>query len=75
MILKNEIQYLKTVYGNDTEFFVASYDIKNPFVVSKNITYFEYFPCNAKKIKNFFRNIKNFFQFIKIIKNTDLVVI
>lgn len=75
LILKNEIQYLKTVYGNDTEFFVASYDIKNPFIVSKNITYFEYFPCDAKKIKNIFRNIKNFFQFIKIIKNTDLVVI
>lgn len=75
LILKNEIQYLQSVYGKDTEFFIASYDVKNPFILGKNITYFEYFPCDAKKIKNIFRNIKNFFQFTRLLKQSDLLVI
>lgn len=75
LILKNEIQYFQSVYGKNTEFFVATYDMNHPFIVGKNIHYFEYFPCDAKKIKNIFRNIKNFFMFLKYIRKSDLVVI
>jgi len=73
--LKNEIQYFKHVYGKDTKFSVFTYDIKNPFIISKRIKYLEYFPCESKKIKNIFRNIKNFFTFISVVRKTDLIVI
>jgi polysaccharide pyruvyl transferase WcaK-like protein len=75
LILKNEIQYFKHVYGKDTKFSIFTYDVKNPFIVSKKIKYLEYFPCESKKIKNIYRNIKNFYKFISVVKKSDLIVI
>lgn len=75
LILKNEIQFFQHKFGEKTKFQVFTYDVKNPFIISKRIKYYEYFPCNAKNITKIFRNIKNFFNFIRIIRRTDLVVI
>lgn len=75
LILKNEIQFFQHRFGEDTKFKVFTYDVANPFIVWKKIKYYEYFPCNAKKITKVFRNIKNLFNFIRIIKKSDLVVI
>lgn len=75
LILKNEIQFFQHKFGKDTQFSVFTYDIKQPFIVWKNIKYYEYFPCNAKKISKVLRNIKNFFNFLRVIKRSNLVVI
>lgn len=75
LILKNEIQFFQHKFGKDTKFSVFTYDIKNPFIIGKNIKYYEYFPCNAKKISKIPRNIKNFFNFLRVIKRSNLVVI
>jgi hypothetical protein len=63
------------VYGKDTTFTVFTYDVNEPFIISKNISYSEYFPCKSKKIKNIFRNIKNFFNFISVVRKSDLIVV
>ncbi|MDD5769496.1 MAG: polysaccharide pyruvyl transferase family protein [Candidatus Gracilibacteria bacterium] len=75
LILKNEIFLLKQKYGNNTNFFVFSYDLENIFFFDSKIKYFEYFPIGAKNIKNIFRNFKNYYNFIKIIKKSDKVII
>jgi len=75
LILKNEIKALEKEYGKDTLFKVFSYDIENPFFKKKNIEYIEYFPIWIKNPGNIFKNIANFFNFIKIVKQSDLIVI
>jgi len=75
LILKNEIVLLKEKYWKDTNFLVMTYDIKNFFYIDKNVRYIEYFPIWIKKIRNIYRNIKNFFVFIKSILLSDKVVI
>lgn len=74
LILKNEIKKLKTMYWENTIFNVFTYDIKDIFCNIENTNYFEYFPIWIKNPKNIFKNIKNYFNFIKIIKRSDLVV-
>ena len=74
LILKNEIQKLQTMYWEDTIFNVFTYDTKDIFCNIKNTRYFEYFPISIKNPKNILRNIKNYFNFIKIIKKSDLVI-
>jgi len=74
LILKNEIKILEQKFWA-SNFFVFSYDYKNPFFEAKNIEYKEYFPIWIKKTKNIFRNIKNFFIFLKTIIISDLIVI
>jgi polysaccharide pyruvyl transferase WcaK-like protein len=75
LILKNEIQFFKRMFWDNTKFSIFTYDLENPFIIWKHIKYYEYFPCNARKITKIFRNIKNFFNFFIIIKKSDLVVI
>lgn len=75
LILKNEINLLNKKYPFDNHFRVFSYDIKNPFFISENIEYIEYFPIWIKKIWNLFRNIKNYYNFIKTIKWAEKVII
>jgi len=75
LILKNEIKLLEKKYWSDTRFTVFSYDTKNPFHTAPNVEYKEYFPINIKKIKNLFRNIKNYFIFIREIISSQKVVI
>jgi polysaccharide pyruvyl transferase WcaK-like protein len=75
LILKNEIQFFQHKFGKETKFSVFTYDVKNPFIIWKNIKYYEYFPCNAKKLTRIPRNIKNFFNFLRVIKRSNLVVI
>ena len=48
LILKNEIKMLEEEYWKDTQFFVFSYDSKNPFYKKSNIKYIEYFPIWIK---------------------------
>ena len=75
LILKNEIKILEKKYWKNTQFSVFSYDYKNPFFIQDNVTYFEYFPIWIRKIKNIFKNIWNFFVFLKVIIQSDLIII
>jgi polysaccharide pyruvyl transferase WcaK-like protein len=75
LILKNEIQFFQRRFWDNTKFSVFTYDLENPFIIWKRIKYYEYFPCNIKNITKIFRNIKNFFNFIRIVKKSDLIVI
>lgn len=75
LILKNEIELLKKKYAwNKLKFQVFSYDISEKFVCADDIEYYEYFPIGIKNPKNLWRNIKNYFTFIKIIKNASKIV-
>ena len=75
LILKNEINSLREKYKDfSPKFQVFTYDIKNIFYSADDIEYFEYFPINIKNPKNIFRNIKNFWIFLSVIKKSDLVV-
>lgn len=75
LILKNEIKLLEDEFWKETKFFVFSYDYKNPFFVQDNVKYIEYFPIWIKEKRNIFRNIFNFFRFINISSNSDVIVI
>ncbi|PIE85499.1 hypothetical protein CSA08_01655 [Candidatus Gracilibacteria bacterium] len=76
LILKNEINILEKKYSPEkVYFFVYSYDYKNPFYKKDNICYKEYFPIGSGKKRNFLRNIKDFFVFLKITFKSDLIVI
>jgi polysaccharide pyruvyl transferase WcaK-like protein len=75
LILKNEIDLLKTEFWEKSKFQVASYDSKNPLFQIQNTQYFEYFPLGIKQVKNIFRNIRNFFKFLSVIIWSDRVVI
>lgn len=75
LILKNEIKFFQHKFWKDTKFSVFTYDVKNPFIIWKKIKYYEYFPCDAKNVLKIFRNIKNFFTFLYVIKKSDIVVI
>ncbi|MDQ7008667.1 MAG: polysaccharide pyruvyl transferase family protein [Candidatus Gracilibacteria bacterium] len=82
LILKNEIKILEEKYSKklnidkkDIIFNIFTYDLKNNFYISDNVEYIEYFPIDIKKIKNIFRNIFNFLNFLKITIQSDLVFI
>jgi polysaccharide pyruvyl transferase WcaK-like protein len=75
LILKNEIKLLENKYWKDSSFSVFSYDYKNPFFIQNNIKYLEYFPIWIRQLKNIFRNIWNFLVFLKVIINSDLIII
>lgn len=75
LILKNEVKLLKEKYWSETNFSVFTYDLENIFFPDKNIKYLEYFPIWIRNPKNIFRNLKNYYNFVKTIKNTDKVVI
>lgn len=75
LILKNEIKLLKEKYWNNTKFKVFSYDLADIFYMDENIEYLEYFPIWIKNPKNIWRNLKNYYNFIKTIKWCDKVVI
>lgn len=75
LILKNEIKLLKEKYWNDTKFKVFTYDIRDIFYTDSNVEYLEYFPIWIKNPKNLFRNLRNYYHFIKTIKWADKVVI
>jgi len=75
LILKNEIELLKWEFWADTSFRVASYDVNNPVFRIGNTQYFEYFPLGIRQVKNIFRNIKDFFIFLRAIVWSDIVVI
>jgi len=82
LILKNEIELLKEEFGTGTlevpifiNFKVASYDPQNLVFKIADTEYFEYFPLWIRKAKNIFRNVKNFFTFLRVIFWSDIVVI
>ena len=76
LILKNEVSILRERYKDKShKFIVFTYDIKNPFYTANDVEYKEYFPIESKKIKNIFRNIRNFFVFLAIVIKSDLIVI
>ena len=75
LILKNEIQLLREEFWEDTQFRVASYDIKNPFFEDEGIFYFEYFPIAFRNPKNILKNTKNLLAFLRNIIWSDIVVI
>ena len=82
LILKNEIKILEKKYSEKfniskkyIEFNVFTYDLQNNFCNAENIKYIEYFPINIKKITNVFRNIRNFFNLLKVVLISDLIVV
>ena len=75
LILQNEIKLLEQKYSENVQFYVFSYDYKNPFFKQDNIEYIEYCPIWIRQIKNIWRNLKNFFKFIKVVKKSDLIII
>lgn len=76
LILKNEIGILRDRYKDKKpRFIVFTYDIENPFYLSDDIDYREYFPIWSKESKNIFRNIKNFFVFLWIVLISNLIII
>ncbi len=74
-ILKNEIELLKWEFWDKTQFRVASYDAQNPIFQIANTQYFEYFPIGIKNPRNLYRNLNNFFKFLRTIVWSDVVVI
>lgn len=76
LILQNTISvFWKKYISKKPIFQVFSYDPKHTFFKAKNIKYYEYFPIGTKKLKNIFKNIKNFRSFIQLIKKADIVII
>lgn len=75
LILKNEIKILKEEFWENTKFYVFTYNKKDIFFEDKNVKYKEYFPIWIKQKKNIFKNIKNFFNFLRITRKSDYVVI
>lgn len=75
LIVKNEVKILEKEYWENTSFTIFTYDLKNPFFIQDNIIYREYFPIGIREKKNIFKNLKNFFSFIDIIKKSDLIVL
>ena len=76
LILKNEIKILREKYkSKNPRFIVFSYEPKNSFFKASDIEYKEYFPIWLKNPKNIFKNIKNFFLFIKETISADLIVV
>ena len=83
LILKNEIKIFEEnphifwleKYKKIPEFTVFSYDLKHPFFTQENISYKEYFPFWIKKVRNFFRNVKNYFSFLGTIITSKYIVI
>ncbi len=75
LILKNEIQLLREKYGKKTKFKVFTYDVEDIFYQDGEVEYLEYFPIWMRKPKNIFRNLKNYYSFIKTVKWADSVVI
>lgn len=83
LILKNEIKILEEKYAKINKFWVLekpkfivfSYDKNNPFFEKKNIKYIDYFPNWIKDPKNIFKNIFSFFNFLKIILKSNLIII
>ncbi|MCP4523850.1 MAG: polysaccharide pyruvyl transferase family protein [Candidatus Gracilibacteria bacterium] len=75
LIVKNEIKQLEKKYGKNIEFSVFTYDVKNPFIHAKNITYYEYFPCNIKSLKGIFKNVLNLYHFLYQTYVSNMIVI
>lgn len=83
LILKNEIKIFEEnphifwleKYKKIPEFIVFSYDVKNPFFTKENLIYKEYFPFAIKKVRNIFRNLKNYFSFLGAIITSKYIVI
>ena len=76
LILKNEIKALEKKYSKEKlNFYVFSYDKKNPFFKKENVFYLDYFPIWIKNIKNLWKNISSFFSLINTVKKSDLIVI
>jgi polysaccharide pyruvyl transferase WcaK-like protein len=82
LILKNEIKILEEKFSKKNNIpkkniiiNIFTYDLKDTFYKDKNVKYIEYFPINIKKIKNIFRNIFNFFNFLKIVYISNLIII
>jgi len=75
LILKNEIKLLGEQYGEEIEFKVFTYDTDFVFFNKDNIEFIEYFPIGSKNPINIFKNIKNFFSLLSIVKESDLIVI
>ncbi len=65
----------KLLKEENFNFRVFTYDKKNLFFKEKNINYIEYFPVWIRKIKNIFKNIKNFFCFIDTVMWSNLIII
>lgn len=74
LIVKNEVKLLEQEFPGSC-FRIFSYDLKHSFFVQENIRYIEYFPIDSKKIKNLFRNLKNFCAFLGTLLWSDVVVI
>lgn len=75
LILKNEIKLLEKKYSQKVQFYVFSYDYKNPFLKQDNIEYIEYCPIWVRQINNIWKNLKNFIKFINITIKSDLIII
>lgn len=75
LILKNEIELLEKEYWENIEFTVFTYDLKNPFFNRYNVSYKEYFPIWIRNKKYIWKNIKNFFTLIKVVRKSDLIVL
>ncbi len=75
LILKNEIELLKSEFWEGSLFKVASYDVKNPVFQIQGTSYFEYFPIGIKNPKNILRNMRNFLHFLAVTVWSDIVVI
>jgi len=73
LILKNEIKKLEEEYPK-SKFIVSTYDKSDIFYQKNWIKFIEYFPIWIKNPKNFFRNIRNFYHFIRSIIWSDIVV-
>jgi polysaccharide pyruvyl transferase WcaK-like protein len=74
LIVKNEVKLLEQEFP-ESRFCIFTYDVKHPFFVQENIKYLEYFPIDSKKLKNIFRNLKNFGSFLITLLWSDIVVI
>jgi len=76
LILKNEINLLEKKYlWENIKFYVFTYDLEDDFIKKSNVEYVEYFPIWIKQPKNLLRNVKNFLNFKKIVKQSDLIVV
>ncbi len=76
LILKNEIKFFREKYkSKNPTFIVFSYDLEDIFYEAEDIEYKQYFPLWFKNPKNIYKNIFNFFVFLKYTILSDLIVI
>ncbi len=73
LILKEELQFLQSHYGEYAEFKIFTYDEKSAFIHDPEVPFVNYFPNDV--FRKFFQNIGYFIKNIWLISRADVIII